>query len=456
MNEKGRTNERGQSLVLVAAAMIVLVMFVAVAVDLSNAYYARRTAQNAADGAALAGASRLATGINNEKKLDGQIQEDMNDFAERNGIEDTNNTLADDENDNVEGWYVDTLGNRIVINGIEIMVGSGAVPDGAAGVEAITHIDADAYFGGIFGVGGYAIQARAVSQMKLACGSDCLVPMITRYDLLPPEDPVGEPPCYHIWRERVLQNDEVSAGLLGWVSWTWQETVCKGGYESCGISARPCPYITQDNGCDNPLLIDNMNPDYCASGFVKVGDWISGAPGDMGSSGARCALDHYIDFYDPLNPCTDELQRSITVPVYDYLSTNYPVGNPYQTSDSTCGPMPNPCNPYEGANSYVVHYHVAGLARMNILQYQLSEGVGSVKYPPDEALTPEQLARINSCASYYDFLCDPADPTCDVNEKKNNGFRITVEFIEWVSDYNSDDDCEDPFGTLWASPKLTW
>ena len=69
MNETKLVKEKGQSLVLVAGALVVLVMFVAIAVDLGSAYYARRTAQNAADGAAVAGASRLATGINNQRKL---------------------------------------------------------------------------------------------------------------------------------------------------------------------------------------------------------------------------------------------------------------------------------------------------------------------------------------------------------------------------------------------------
>ena len=83
MIEKMLSKESGQSLVLVAAALVALVLFVAITVDVSSAYYNRRTAQNAADGAALAGASRLATQINNRTKLDGQIQIDMNDLIAR-------------------------------------------------------------------------------------------------------------------------------------------------------------------------------------------------------------------------------------------------------------------------------------------------------------------------------------------------------------------------------------
>ena len=458
MKEKSRTSERGQSLVLVAVSLVVLVMFVAVSVDLSSAYYARRTAQNAADGAALGGASRLATGINNKKKLDGQVHEDVNDFAERNGVEDTNDKLADEVNDNVEAWYVDVNGNRVVVDGVEVMVGSGTVPGGAYGVEAITHIRANAFFGGIFGVGGYPVQARAVSHVKQACGSDCLVPMITNDDLL--LDEYGEPDysqCYHIWKERVINKNDISSGLLGWVSWTWQQSVCDGSWPC--EDKRPCPYIAQGNGCDAPLLVDNIDWQYCASGFVKVGDWIAAAPGDMAASGVRCNLDYYLQYYDPANPCTDAdlATASFTVPVYDYTTEN-PANPPYTlggVSSSTCGVMSDPCDIYDITPAYVLHYHVAGLARMQLLQYQLTQGGGEVLYPPDEALDEETRNRISSCVSYYDFDCDPGDTAC-IDEKKMDGFRITVEFIEYVTDdLSSEDECYDPMGTLWVSPKLT-
>ena len=172
MKKKGFGKEGGQSLILVAGALVVLVMFAAVAVDLGNAYYTRRTAQNAADGAALAGVSVMATGINKKNpKLDDDVKESMNEFAERNGVEDTD-TSDDEVNENVEGWYVDSSGNRLA----DVpMIGDAPkddVPAEAYGVEAITHITANSFFGGIFGVAGYPVQARAVSLMRQACGAD--------------------------------------------------------------------------------------------------------------------------------------------------------------------------------------------------------------------------------------------------------------------------------------------
>jgi hypothetical protein len=455
LNENRVSKEWGQSLVLVAAAMVVLVGFVALAVDLGNAYYARRTAQNAADGAALAGVSVMATGINkNNPKLDDNIQAAMNDFAERNGIADTDGIPANDVNSNVEGWYVDIRGNRLSGDSRVGVQDGDDVPADAYGVEAIAHITATAFFGGIFGVDGYPLQARAVSQVRLACGDDCLVPLVTGVNLLldnsnPRQPRTGE--CFHIWKERLVNpEDDISQGLLGWVSWTWQESVCEGDF-ACQ-EARPCPPFDQGNGCDADLLEANISPDVCASGFVAVGDWIAAAPGDMNAQGIRCALNYYLGYDDTTNPCALEINgpHSFTVPVYDYTTATEGV------KSSSCGIMKDPCD-IKTIGS--LHYHVAGFARMQVIQYQLSSGQ---EYPPDDALAPEVLERINSCSTYYDFIVNPATPvpgselTPTPTPEPPDGFRITVEFLEYVTDYSGSNECYDPTGTLWSSPKLTW
>ena len=54
--------QRGQALVLVALMLIVLIGFLALAIDVGNAYAERRFMQNAADAGALAGARALALG----------------------------------------------------------------------------------------------------------------------------------------------------------------------------------------------------------------------------------------------------------------------------------------------------------------------------------------------------------------------------------------------------------
>ena len=63
--------EKGQSLVIIAFAMVVLLLFAMFAVDISFAYLQRRQMQNAADAAALAGARELtiAQGMGDEGTL---------------------------------------------------------------------------------------------------------------------------------------------------------------------------------------------------------------------------------------------------------------------------------------------------------------------------------------------------------------------------------------------------
>ena len=419
MTDREHSKEWGQSIILVAVAMIALVLFVAVAVDMSNAYYHRRTAQNAADGGALGGVRQLARGINNKKKLDGLVQEGMNDFAERNGIEDTGGSLADEVNANVDGWYVDMDGNRL--DG-EPMVGNGEVPHGAYGIEAITYITAPTFFGGVFGLSGVPLQARAVSLLKEACTADCVVPITTEVQVLFDFDfPDGEPltgSCFNIWRES--QTEDPTPGLYGWVNWTWQEAVC----EDPEYGLRTCPYVDQGtNACDSTVLAENLDPSNCASGMVKVGDWMSSTSGVVNADDVRCWLQYYQGTHDENcdpRPEGEEEPHPFTIPVYDYTTMDdYDV-------DTPCLRMKDPGDPNTGG----LHYHVAGFAKMQLLGFQLSQGTGVVM----SGHTGE------GCVTY--------------GEEPHNGNRITALFEDFVYDYDTSSECFDPAGTLLSAPRI--
>jgi hypothetical protein len=467
MSEQRTTIERGQSLVLVAAAMVVLVGFVALAVDLGNAYYTRRTAQNAADGASLAGVSVMATGINdNNNNKDDEIDQAMNDFAERNGVPDTDPD-DDDVNDNVEGYYVDASGNRLegvwmVGEAPESGQNKNDMPEGAFGIEAITHITATSFFGGIFGFDGYPIQARAVSLLKLVCDSDCVVPFTVDIDLLvDPETNELRDTCFHIWTERDKHADDISMGALGWVNWTWQESVsvCTAlndpeSYECW--DERPCP-ASQGPGCQEGALEANLNGAInCANGFVKVGDWMNSATGDMGSTDVRCWLSYYVGYEDPDvkvdKQCTDGEPHSITVPVYDVTTAELEDG-----SSTPCLRMTNPCDYKTGG----LHYRVAGFAQAQLLQYQLTSSGHEV--PPDELVRyPTGLDSLDSCYDYYDLdlsSCDDLvgelyDACVEAVKDDVDAFRITISVDDYVQDAVSSSSCSDPWGTLLASPRL--
>ncbi|MGC9334637.1 MAG: pilus assembly protein TadG-related protein [Anaerolineae bacterium] len=105
MNED---KQPGQSIILVAIMLVAIVAMAALAVDMTNVYFERRTAQNAADAAALAGAEDLAWQLREKKPAQRDswpIKAAMNDLAERNGIADTH---PDNEflNYNVDAYYL--------------------------------------------------------------------------------------------------------------------------------------------------------------------------------------------------------------------------------------------------------------------------------------------------------------------------------------------------------------
>jgi hypothetical protein len=419
MKNKRLPEQRGQSIIIVAVAMVALVLFVAITVDVSAAYYHRRTAQNGADGAALGGVRQLAEQINNKKKLDGLIQAEMNDLAERNGIEDTDLTLANTVNENVDGWYVDTLGQRL--DG-EPMVGDGTVPVEAYGIEAITHIVAPTFFGGIFGLDGLPLTARAVSLLKQVCAKDCVVPIAMDYaDICPGQsckDGVNENRCVNIW-------DGTGPAYYGWLNWTWQELTCE-------AFDRPCP-VEQGgtNACDPNTLGDNLNPDNCASGFIAVGDWVSGATGVMNTGGGQSEQQRVLDWLDYYLGYTDGISHTFSIVVFDYTSE----GEPYNTT-SLCNAMEDGGGVPIGENwpSAGVHYHVRGFAVMQIMGYQLSNASG------------ESVVNVGHDGTDCEDLGVFPD---------KGGFRITAHFERWVEEWDTSDACYDPLGTLLSSPKLS-
>jgi Flp pilus assembly protein TadG len=422
MMEKQDLNaQKGQSIILVAVAMVALVLFVAIAVDVGDAYYQRRTDQNAADGAALAGVSRMAFELNKKNpqmdKVDAAIRLEMVDFAQRNGVQDTDGNATNAINTNVEGWYVDGEGNRLPG---EPKVGTQPMPDEAYGVEAITHIVAPTFFGGIFGLDGLPLDARAVSLLKLSCGSDCVVPITTDVSLLLNED--GSPnlnACFNIWREN--QNEVPTPGLYGWVNWTWQEAMCGPGGDG-----RPCPSVDQKvNSCDSTTLAKNLDPNECASGFVQVGDWMSSASGVINADDVRCWLCYYLGPAPGCadSPCVDSIPHEFTIPVYDGTT----LGEPYY-ADTTCLRMKDPYDPSTGG----LHYQVAGFARMQLLGFELSQGTsGSVS------------------AGASGSLC------VTLGTGPHEGNRITAQFLEYVQEFDPGSACYDPEGTLLSAPRLT-
>jgi hypothetical protein len=239
MEENSNPQERGQSIIIIAIAVIVLLIFAVIAVDLAYGYVHRRGDQNAADASSLAGARVLANIFNAN---DGEIPpalpvnlvlEAMNDYAEKNGIEDTDGVAGNPINTNVNGYFLAQDGSRVSQITIDEL---GDIPTSARGVEAIANSVAPSFFGGIMGLDGLPIKAdAAVVFQDNACYMNCLAPIATltmtfEYDQ-----------CYNIW------------------DGSRQTSVTLGG-GSCSLdSSRAC---AKDNECDFGKCENNV----CAEG----------------------------------------------------------------------------------------------------------------------------------------------------------------------------------------------
>jgi hypothetical protein len=140
MDTQNVRQQRGQSIVIVAAALVVLLIFGAFAVDLSFAYFQRRSMQNAADAAALAGARAIGLWQSDPTApplTDGELFLTIQEYAARNKAK------------YIEAYYTGAGGVRLN----PILPGGGnLVPkSGAIGVEAHASTDFGTFFARIMG-----------------------------------------------------------------------------------------------------------------------------------------------------------------------------------------------------------------------------------------------------------------------------------------------------------------
>ncbi len=162
---------RGQTLILIALLVVALIAFVALAVDGANAYAARREAQSAADGAAIAGTWVMVEYAGGSPVAD--ILRKVNTYAESNGVADTNGIPGDPVNNNVLAYYVDADGNRLLDdqgNEWELHTGPLLLPSSAHGIEAVTTITRSTFFARVIGVNQVQAMATATAKYEIDGG----------------------------------------------------------------------------------------------------------------------------------------------------------------------------------------------------------------------------------------------------------------------------------------------
>jgi hypothetical protein len=380
VNESPNDRQQGQSILIVAVALIVLLIFAAIAVDLANAYFHRRTAQNAADAAAFAGARELARMINTfDSDGDGYIngvvselpiQASMNDFAERNGIEDTDGIPANHVNTNVTGFYLKEEGSRLNDGSDDIEIGAlGLIHPQARGVEAIAESLSPSFFSGIMGYDGFEIDAEAAVVFTGACADTCVVPIATYTETLIP----GE--CYNIF-------DGWESGSFGWLHWGFQnDATCR---------------------CNVPCLESNLDQLECASGRIAKGQYVASDSGVSNAAAIRHMLDCYAGLEsDPSSCPSGTYSTTFTVIVYDH--TQDMNGKADECAKGGTDPT----------SQRGLGYHVAGFADFQLVGYSLASSGGGT----GNANGHDGVGCHNECPP----------------ERKSCGNRLTGIFVPGVS-----------------------
>ncbi len=343
--------ERGQAIVLVAFAIVVLLAFAGLAVDGGRAYTARRQTQNAADGGVVAATRKLAEMISGcetgSVENDNIVAQALVDMARHNGVD----HFSPDAN--IEAWYVDGEENRLR----QVGVGSG-IPDGAAGVEARMSITDTATFMRVLGRDHIGAAANAMAMTGpirqfngggmlpigvpvqrvdaiLESGSedftifDSSGAICSTSDVDCPSDPPAE--ASRGWlnfnyiyntdinpdgstddpRNRVIDTNMSNANLK-----EWAETGC------------PHPLYAGTRGGLPPYLLD--------------GDFIAGQPGSRESSRKTV--------------CDNHMGKTAFMPIFDYVEQ-------VTFMDSN---FDSPASPLSFPGGQFLYYHVVGFVAVTI------------------------------------------------------------------------------------------
>lgn len=272
--------ESGQSIIIIAASVVILLALVALVVDVGNAYAHRRMVQNACDAAALAGARKLADRGLGEPVLEILVLNEIETYAERNGL----------DRKVVQAWFINRNGERLET----VDPWLGPAPGDAEGVEVAGDLPFTTYFAHMLGFAEMTASTTAKAWVLYGpCSGDGLFPVTVSTDVF--TETTGSPKIGHTYT--IWDHDDSNApGNWGFLYWT------------DGDGTNRCP-----DGCPQGPQVSVLGPnilDNSRSGGWQVGDWVHGDPGVN------------------MNPLLDELTPyvigdpwpEVIIPLYDQIS----------------------------------------------------------------------------------------------------------------------------------------
>lgn len=343
--------ERGQAIVIVAFALVILLAFTGLAVDGGRAYTARRETQNAADSGVIAATRKLAEMISGcetgSVENDNIVAQALVDMARHNGVDHFS------PDGNIEAWYVDSDENRLGL------VGFGAgIPDGATGVEARMSVTDTATFmrvlgrdhigaaanamamtgpirqfsgGGMMPIGVPVQQVDAIidsgtTQFTIFDGSGAIC---SADGVVCPSDPPAE--ASRGWLNfNYIYNAEINVG--GSTSDPRNRVIAtnmsNADLKEWAENGAPHPLYTGTRGGLPPYLLD--------------GDFIAGQPGARESS--RSAV------------CDNHMDKTVYMPVFDYVEQQSFMKSNFD----------EPSNPLQFPSGQFLYYHLVGFVSATI------------------------------------------------------------------------------------------
>jgi Putative Flp pilus-assembly TadE/G-like len=243
-----RSSESGQILIMVSGGLLVLLLVAGLVIDLGLGFRERRSLQNTADLAAMAGTKVIA-----DHYLDGGRTGDQVFDAVQTSLT-ANDCAADCE---WTGVYVRPSGTPGTETDLGPLVDGGGIPSGAQGVRITADTSSDTFFMRVVGIDEVAVGTEATamtSSLLDEAPAGVLLP-ITTFDS-----------DYQPGIEYELTEGEEGPGNFGWLTWN-------GDNNAPTLAASICfP--------DNPAM--------------QWPVWIEGAPGNMNAHDVRACLDSWL------------------------------------------------------------------------------------------------------------------------------------------------------------------
>ena len=379
--------EEGQSIVIVALAMVAMLALAGLAIDGGNLFLQRRRAQNAVDAAALGGTRVLAETLakcaySETGEKDGLVYSMVTDMIESNGF------LKTDGSD-WTAYYVDKTSTR------KGTVGAGTIPNGATGVEVDLGAVFPTHFMKVVGIadGSVGVGATAMTG-RLLYGEGGLIPIGVPLKVA---KTLGKGDKWATFDDSEyfcsLQSDgdcdEIGVGdphsQRGWLNLNYIYNQIQDASMDDLILNRTCTEKVGTNICNNPPPglrgyasgqcpypeaiwpgnpPDSVDADGNYSGWHLDGDFIHGEPG-AAASGSQAVYDNFdlgevmfAPLFDRIyDPNDDDEWNDDTPGELDYMEP--PVASTELQWSCNLGG-----NDWPGSNSFL--YHIVGFVAFKL------------------------------------------------------------------------------------------